>query len=317
MLDNVKIFGGTSNFSLTEAVCKYLDLPPGKLESKRFMDGEVNIEISESVRGANVFVIQSTCPPVNENLMELLIICDALKRASANVISAVIPYYGYARQDRKVQPRSPITAKLTADLLATSGVNQIVTMDLHAGQIQGFFDVPVNHLYAMPVFVRYLKNKFEGHGENVVIVSPDAGGMERARAFANRLGAGLAMADKRRSKPNVAEISYVIGDVKGKKAVIIDDLVDTAGTATLAAKVLLREGAESVSLCCTHGVLSGPAIERINDSKIDEVIVTDTIPQEGNQIECGKINVLSVANLLGESIRRIASGESISSLFDS
>ena len=315
MLDDVKIFGGNSNFSLTERVCKYLKVKPCQLESKRFSDGEINIEISESVRGANVFVIQSTCPPVNENLMELLIIIDALKRASARVITAVIPYYGYARQDRKVQPRSPITAKLTADLLVTAGLDQIVSMDLHAGQIQGFFDVPVNHLYATPVIVRYLKNKFKGKGENVVIVSPDAGGMERARAYANRLNAGLAMADKRRPKPNVAEISYVIGDVKGKKAVILDDLVDTAGTATLAAKVLLREGAKSVSLCCTHGVLSGPSIERINESEFDEVIVTDTIPQHENSKNCDKLKVLSVANLLGESIRRVASGESISSLF--
>ncbi len=315
MLDHVKIFSGTSNVPLTEAVCKYLKVSPGKMESKRFSDGEINIEIAESVRGANVFVIQSTCPPVNENLMELLIITDALKRASARVITAVIPYYGYARQDRKVQPRSPITAKLTADLIVKSGVNRIVTMDLHAGQIQGFFDVPVNHLYATPVIVRYLKKRFKGEGKDVVIVSPDAGGMERARAYANRLGAGLAMADKRRPKPNVAQISYVIGDVKGKKAVIIDDLVDTAGTATLAAKVLLKEGAESVSLCCTHGVLSGPAIERINESDFDEVIVTDTIHQGQNLENCDRIKVLSVANLLGESIKRISSGESISTLF--
>lgn len=313
MLEHTKIFSGTSNVPLTEAVCEYLDTSPGKIEIKRFSDGETSVEISESVRGANVFLIQSTCPPVNENLMELLIITDALKRASARVITAVIPYYGYARQDRKVQPRSPISAKLAADLIVTSGVQKIVTMDLHAGQIQGFFDVPVNHLFATPIIVDYLKKKYKG--EEVVIVSPDAGGMERARIFANRIDAKLAMADKRRTKPNVAEISYVIGDVKGKRAVIIDDLVDTAGTATLAASILMREGAKSVSLCCTHGVLSGEALERINKSEFEEVIVTDTIPQDENIKKCNKLKVLSIANLLGESIKRITQGESISTLF--
>lgn len=313
MLEHTKIFSGTSNIPLTEAVCEYLNTTPGKIEIKRFSDGETSVEISESVRGANVFLIQSTCPPVNENLMELLIITDALMRASARVITAVIPYYGYARQDRKVQPRSPISAKLAADLIVTSGVQKIVTMDLHAGQIQGFFDVPVNHLFATPIIVDYLKKKYKG--EEVVIVSPDAGGMERARIFANRIDAKLAMADKRRTKPNVAEISYVIGDVRGKRAVIIDDLVDTAGTATLAASILMREGAKSVSLCCTHGVLSGEAIDRINKSEFEEVIVTDTIPQHENVKKCNKLKVLSIANLLGESIKRITHGESISTLF--
>ncbi len=312
-MEHAKIFSGNSNIPLTEAVCDYLKVEPGKIDIRRFSDGEISVEIAESVRGANVFLIQSTCPPVNEHLMELLIISDALKRASARGIIAVIPYYGYARQDRKAQPRSPISAKLAADLIATSGVQKIVTMDLHAGQIQGFFDVPVNHLFATPIIIDYLKKKYKG--EEVVIVSPDAGGMERARIFANRIDAGLAMADKRRPRPNVAEISYVIGDVQGKRAVIIDDLVDTAGTATLAAKILLREGAKSVSLCCTHGVLSGPALERINESDFEEVIVTDTIPQSENMKKCKKIKLLSIANLLGESIKRINQGESISALF--
>ena len=313
MMEHAKIFSGNSNIPLTEAVCEHLDVAPGKIDIRRFSDGEISVEIAESVRGENVFLFQSTCPPVNEHLMELLIITDALKRASARNIIAVIPYYGYARQDRKAQPRSPISAKLAADLIATSGVQTIVTMDLHAGQIQGFFDVPVNHLFATPIIVDYLKKKYKG--EEVVIVSPDAGGMERARIFANRIDAGLAMADKRRPRPNVAEMSYVIGDVKGKRAVIIDDLVDTAGTATLAAKILLREGAKSVSLCCTHGVLSGPALDRINESDFDEVIVTDTIPQNENMKKCDKIKVLSIAKLLGESIKRINHGESISALF--
>jgi len=312
-MENTKIFSGTANKPLAEAVCEYLKVSPGKLETRRFSDGEMFAEIDESVRMKDIFVIQPTCPPVNDNLMELLIIIDALKRASAGSISAVIPYYGYARQDRKILPRAPITAKLIADILVIAGIDRVVTVDLHAGQIQGFFSVPVDHLYGSPVINEYLKEKYED--EDLVIVSPDAGGMERARKYANFLGAELAMADKRRTAPNVAEISYVIGDVKDKTAIIVDDIVDTAGTATLAAKILMAEGAKSVSLCCTHGVLSGPAIERINNSDFDEVIITDSIPQDENIKACDKIRVLGLASLLGESIKRISTGESISSLF--
>ena len=312
-MENTKIFSGTANKPLAEAVCEYLNVSPGKLETRRFIDGEMFAEIDESVRKKDTFVIQPTCPPVNDNLMELLIIIDALKRASAGSISAVIPYYGYARQDRKVLPRAPITAKLIADILVIAGIDRVVTVDLHAGQIQGFFGVPVDHLFGSPVINEYLKDKYKD--EDIVIVSPDAGGMERARKYANFLGAELAMADKRRTAPNVAEISYVIGDVNDKTAIIVDDIVDTAGTATLAAKILMAEGAKSVSLCCTHGVLSGPAIERINNSDFDEVIITDSIPQDENIKACDKIRVLGLASLLGESIKRISTGESISSLF--
>lgn len=307
-----KIFSGTSNVPLAEAVCRYMDLPFGKAEIRRFSDGEVIVEISESVRGAHVFVIQSTCPPVNEHIMELLIITDALKRASARAITAVIPYYGYARQDRKVQPRAPISAKLIADLIVKAGVNRVVTVDLHAGQIQGFFDVPVDHLYAAPVFINYLKRKFNNE---LVIVSPDAGGMERARAYAKRLDAGLAMTDKRRTGPNVAQITYLIGDVKGKSAIIVDDLVDTAGTAIQAAQVLVREGAKRVALCCTHGVLSGKAVERIENSDFVEALITDSIEPSEEVRASKKIKVLSISSLLGEAMKRITTGESISSMF--
>ena len=308
-----KIFSGTSNVPLSEAVCKYLDLPFVNAVIRRFSDGEIFVEIAESVRGAHVFIIQSTCPPVNEHLMELLIITDALKRASAKAITAVIPYYGYARQDRKVQPRAPISAKLIADIIVKAGVDRVVTVDLHAGQIQGFFDVPVDHLYAMPVFIKYLNSKFKG--EDIVIVSPDAGGMERARAYASKLGVGLAMTDKRRTGPNVAEIAYLIGDVKGKTAIIIDDLVDTAGTAIQAGNVLVREGAKRVALCCTHGVLSGNAVEKIEESDFDEAVITDTIMPTEETRSSQKIKVLSISNLLGEAIKRITTGESISNLF--
>jgi ribose-phosphate pyrophosphokinase len=313
-MDNAKIFSGTSNVPLAEAVCKYLKVPLGKSELRRFSDGEVFAEISESVRGSNVFVIQSTCPPTNEHIMELLIITDALKRASARAITAVIPYYGYARQDRKVQPRAPISAKLVADLVTTAGISRVITVDLHAGQIQGFFNIPVDHIYATPVFIEYIREKF--NKDDMVIVSPDAGGMERARSYAKILDSGLAMTDKRRPNPNEAEIMNVIGDVSGKDVILVDDLVDTAGTAIQAGKALLREGAKSATLCCTHGVLSGSAIERITKSDIVEVIITDTIPPSQQAVACGKVKVISIANLLGEAIKRIATGESISSLFN-
>lgn len=313
-MDNAKIFSGTSNVPLANAVCEYLNVPLGESELRRFSDGEVVTEISESVRGSHVFIIQSTCPPTNENIMELLIITDALKRASARAITAVIPYYGYARQDRKVRPRAPISAKLVADLVTTAGISRVVTVDLHAGQIQGFFNIPVDHIYATPIFIKYIKEKF--NKDEIVIVSPDAGGMERARSYAKILDSGLAMTDKRRPNPNEAEIMNVIGDVKGKSVILVDDLVDTAGTAIQAGKALQREGAHDVTLCCTHGVLSGEAIDRITKSDIEEVIITDTIPLTEKAAGCGKIKVISIANLLGEAIKRIATGESISSLFN-
>ncbi|NIT14280.1 MAG: ribose-phosphate diphosphokinase [Candidatus Dadabacteria bacterium] len=313
-MEATKIFSGNSNVPLGNAICEYLNVEPGDIDIHRFSDGEIFINIRESVRGDHVFIIQSTCPPVNEHIMELLIITDALKRASAREITAVIPYFGYARQDRKVQPRAPISAKLVSEIILRAGVNRLVTVDLHAGQIQGFFDVPVDHIYAAPIFIDYIKKRFDD--EDIVIVSPDAGGMERARAYAKRLNATLAMTDKRRSAPNVAEIMYLIGDVKDKTAIIVDDMVDTAGTAVQAAKAILDEGAKSVSLCCTHGVLSGNAIERINDSAFEEVIITDTIPPREDSLRCEKIKFLSIANLLGEAIKRITTGESISKLFN-
>jgi len=313
-MENFKIFCGTSNAPLAKAVCKYLDVPLGKAEIRRFSDGELSTEIDESVRRCHVFVIQSTCPPTNEHIMELLILTDALKRASATAVTAVIPYYGYARQDRKVKPRAPITAKLVADLITTSGISRVVTADLHAGQIQGFFNIPVDHIYAAPVLLDYIK-KTRNNGD-LVIVSPDAGGMERARAFAKGLNAGLAMTDKRRPNPNQAEIMNVIGDVEGKSVILFDDLVDTAGTAIQAAEALIRNGAKSASLCCSHGVLSGNAVERIKDSVLEEVIITDTIPPSKEILESDKFKVLTIADLLGESIKRVTTGESISSLFD-
>jgi len=313
-MENFKIFCGTSNAPLAEAVCKYLHVPMGKAEIRRFSDGELSTEIDESVRRSHVFVIQSTCPPTNENIMELLILTDALKRASAIDVTAVIPYYGYARQDRKVKPRAPISAKLVADLITTSGISRVVTVDLHAGQIQGFFNIPVDHIYAAPVMLDYIKET--RNSSDLVIVSPDAGGMERARTFAKSLNAGLAMTDKRRPNPNQAEIMNVIGDVEGKSVILFDDLVDTAGTAIQAAEALVRNGAKSASLCCTHGVLSGNAIERIKDSVLEEVIITDTIPPSQDALDCEKFRILTIADLLGESIKRITTGESISSLFD-
>ena len=313
-MKNTKIFCGTSNVPLATNVCKYLDVPMGKAEIRRFSDGELSAEISESVRGSHIFVIQSTCPPTNEHIMELLIITDALKRASAREITAVIPYYGYARQDRKVKPRAPISAKLVADLISTAGISRVVTVDLHAGQIQGFFNIPVDHLYATPVFIDYIRNRMDG--DDTVIVSPDAGGMERARSYAKILDAGLGMTDKRRPKENVAEIMNVIGEVEEKHVILVDDLVDTAGTAIQAGKALIREGAKSVSLCCTHGVLSGKAIDNINDSDIEEVIITDTIPPSEEARASERIKVLSIADLLGEAIKRITKGESISNLFN-
>jgi ribose-phosphate pyrophosphokinase len=313
MHDKIKIFSGNSNPDLAQRICDCLGVPLGAARVRRFSDGEVMVEIGENVRGRDVYVVQSTCAPTNDNLMELLVITDALKRASAATITAVIPYYGYARQDRKAAPRTPITAKLVADLITTAGVNRVVTVDLHAGQIQGFFNIPVDNLYAAPVILNYLKDRFKG--DQVVMVSPDAGGTERARAFAKRLEYSLAVIDKRRTGPNVAEVMHLIGDVRDKIAIILDDMIDTAGTLTQAAKALKANGAKAIYACATHGVLSGPAIERINASDIEEVVITDTIPIHNNENATTKIRMLSVADLLAEAIRRIHEDESVSSLF--
>lgn len=309
----MKIFSGNSNPELAKKICEYLAVPLGHMEIRRFSDGEIFVEIKENVRGADVFVIQSTCPPVNEHLMELLIIIDALRRASARRITAVMPYYGYARQDRKTAPRTPITAKLVANLLTVAGARRVLTMDLHAGQIQGFFDIPVDHLFAAPVLLDYLKETFRD--EELVIVSPDAGGVERARAYAKRLGAGIAIVDKRRLRPNESKVMHVVGDVKGKVAIILDDMVDTAGTMCQAAKAIKDQGAKEVHGMTTHPVLSGPAPERIKNSVLKSLVVTDTIPLREEVKDIKKIEVLSVAKLLGEAIRRIHADDSVSSLF--
>ncbi|HRI52818.1 MAG TPA: ribose-phosphate pyrophosphokinase [Pseudomonadota bacterium] len=314
MIKALSIFSGNSNRELAEAICTGMEVTPGNALVSTFSDGEIFVEIRENVRGVNCFVVQPTSSPVNNNLMELLIMIDALKRASAGSIVAIMPYFGYGRQDRKVKPRTPISAKLVADLITASGADRVVSVDLHAGQIQGFFDIPVDHLYAMPVFIEYLRT----HGligDNAVAISPDAGGVERARGFAKRMESSMAIIDKRRPAPNISEVMNIIGDVRGKHAVIIDDMIDTAGTVSLAAKAVLDQGAKSVVACATHGVLSGPAIQRIEESVISEVIISDTIPLSAAARQCKKIKVLSVARLLGESIRRIHHGDSISSLF--
>jgi ribose-phosphate pyrophosphokinase len=313
MRDKIRVFTCNSNPELAQKICDSLGVPLGSARVRTFSDGEVMVEIGENVRGRDVYVIQSTCAPTNNNLMELLVMTDALKRASAATITAVMPYYGYARQDRKAAPRTPITAKLVADLITTSGVDRVVTIDLHAGQIQGFFNIPVDNLYAAPVILNHLKNRFSG--EQVVMVSPDAGGTERARAFAKRLECTLAVIDKRRTGPNVAEVMHLIGDVRDKVAIILDDMVDTAGTLTQAAKALRENGARSIYACATHGVLSGPAIERINNSDIEEMVLTDTIPLGDKGQLTSKITMLSVSELLAEAIRRIHEDESVSSLF--
>jgi len=311
----IKIFSGNSNPRLAQSICETLDVPLGNLRSVRFSDGEMFVEINENVRGAEVFVIQSTSQPANDNLMELLIIIDALKRASSKSICAVIPYYGYARQDRKVAPRTPITSKLVADILSAAGASRVLSMDLHAGQIQGFFDIPVDHLYAMPVLIEDIKANFPGDGDDVVVVSPDAGGVERARAYAKRVGSGIAIIDKRRPKPNIAMIMNIVGEVKDRHAIIVDDLVDTAGTLTEATAALMEKGAKSVTAYMSHAVLSGPAIERIEESPLKRLVVTDTIPLSEKAKKSSKIEVLSVAPLLAKAVRRIHLGESVSSLF--
>lgn len=314
MIKALSIFSGNANRDLAEAICRCMEVSPGASIVSTFSDGETFVEIRENVRGVNCFVVQPTCAPVNQNLMELLVMIDALKRASAGSIVAIIPYYGYGRQDRKVKPRTPISSKLVADLITAAGADRVVSIDLHAGQIQGFFNIPVDHLYAMPVFIEYLRDRGL-LGDNAVVISPDAGGVERARGFAKRMDSTMAIIDKRRPAPNISEVMNIIGDVRGKHAVIIDDIIDTAGTVTLAAKAVLDQGAKSVIACATHGVLSGPAIQRINESVLSEVVTTDTIPLSATSKPCTKIKVLSVARLLGESIKRIHHGDSISSLF--
>jgi ribose-phosphate pyrophosphokinase len=311
-INNMIIFTGNANPALAQEMCDYLSMPLGRASVRTFSDGEVYVEIGENVRGADVFVVQPTCPPVNNNMMELLIMVDALRRASARRITAVLPYYGYARQDRKVAPRVPISAKLVADIITTAGARRVLAMDLHAPQIQGFFSIPVDHLFAAPVLLDSLRKKFSGE---VVMVSPDAGGVERTRAFAKRFGAGLAIIDKRRDRPNESQVMYIVGDVKGKTAVILDDMVDTAGTLCKAAQALREHGANEVHGCITHPVLSGPAISRIKESVLESLVVTNTIPLNEEAQKVDKIKVLSVSALLGEAIRRIHNEDSVSSLF--
>ncbi|MBF0230444.1 MAG: ribose-phosphate pyrophosphokinase [Desulfamplus sp.] len=311
-MNTMSLFSGNSNPVLAGKIADYLSIHLGKAKLNRFSDGEIQVEIQENVRRQEVFVVQSTCNPVNDNLVELLLMIDALKRSSASYITAVIPYFGYARQDKKVAPRVPISAKLVADLLTNTGVNRIITLDLHAGQIQGFFNIPVDNLYASPVMLDYIKSNLSG---DLVVVSPDAGGVERARAFAKRLNATLAIVDKRRSAPNQAKAMAIIGDVEDKVVIIFDDMVDTAGTLTEAAGIIKAKGAKSVIACCTHAVLSGPAVERIENSSLEALVVTDTIPLTENAMQSKKIKQLSISKLVGEAIIRSYRGDSVHCLF--
>lgn len=312
MSGELKVFTGNANRPLAEEICQCLDVKLGDAVVTTFSDEEIQVDINESVRGKDVFVIQPTCQPGNTNLMELLIMIDAFKRASASRITAVMPYYGYARQDRKVSPRAPITAKLVADLITAAGAHRVLAMDLHAGQIQGFFNIPVDHLFAMPVMLEYIREKYP---DNLVLVSPDAGGVERARAWAKRLKAGLAIIDKRRDIPNVAKFMNIIGEVEGKYAEIVDDMVDTAGTLREAGYALVAKKAIGVGACCIHAVLSGEAVKTINESPISEIAVTDTIPLSSVARACGKFKVLSVSKLLADAISRIHRNDSVSALF--
>jgi ribose-phosphate pyrophosphokinase len=314
VLKSLSIFTGNANRALAEEVCKFVEIPLGRADVTHFSDGEIYVEIGENVRGVNCFIVQSTCSPPNQSLMELLIMVDALKRASAASIVAIIPYFGYARQDRKSKPRTPITAKLVANLITAAGADRALAMDLHAGQIQGFFDIPFDHLFAMPVLIDELRALGYG-GEDTVVVSPDAGGVERARAFSKRLGSTLAIIDKRRAAANVSEVMNIVGDVKGKKAVIVDDIIDTGGTLTNAAHAIKEAGASQVATCATHPVFSGKAVQRISDSPLSHVVVTNTIPLTDAGHACSKVRVKSVGRLLGEAIKRIHHGDSISSLF--
>jgi len=309
-----KVFAGNSNLPLARRICEHLKRPLGKAEVGRFSDGEIQIEIGENVRGQDTFIIQSTCPPANDHIMELLIMCDALKRASAQSITAVLPYFGYARQDRKVVPRTPITAKLVADLLESAGATRVVSMDMHVAQIQGFFHIPSDHLFASPLFLEDIRRNFPATDE-LVLVSPDAGGVERARAYSKRLNASLAIVDKRRTRANVSEVMNLIGDVRGKDAVLIDDMVDTGGTLTQAAQALKSQGARRVVAYAVHPILSGPAVKRIQESMLEEAVFTDTVPLGPAAAACTKIRQLSTARLFSDAIQRIYSGDSLSSLF--
>jgi len=311
MPNKIKIFSGNAHPVMAQEIADYLKVPLSEADVTQFSDGEIFVEIKENVRGTDVFIIQPTCTPVNDNLMELVIMVDAMRRASARRITAVVPYYGYARQDRKVAPRVPISAKVVAEMFMVVGVRRVLCMDLHAGQIQGFFNIPVDHLYAAPVILDYIKDKFS----DVVMVSPDAGGVERTRAFAKRLDAGLAIIDKRRDRPNECQAMNVIGDVKGKTAILLDDMVDTAGTLCNGAATLMEHGANEVHACCSHPVLSGPAVERLNKSVISSLVVTNSIPLRADALKCDKIVVLSVSQLLAQAIDCIHNEGSISSLF--
>jgi ribose-phosphate pyrophosphokinase len=313
MFKRVSIFSGNANTELTAEICQYLELPVGKTKVSRFSDGETFCEIQENVRGVDTYIVQPTCAPVNDHVMELLIMADALRRASAGSITAVIPYYGYGRQDRKVAPRTPITSKLVADLVVAAGVNRIVALDLHAAQIQGFFNIPFDHLFAMPALLE--QHLRANYGNDVVVVSPDAGGVERARAYSKRLFGSLAIIDKRRERANVSEVMNIIGDVQGKRCLILDDMIDTAGTLVNAAQALVKAGAKEVAACASHAVLSGPAVTRIAESPLAEVIVTNSIPLTPEAKATGKFKVVSIARLLAEAIRRIHNSDSVSSLF--
>jgi ribose-phosphate pyrophosphokinase len=307
---DLKVFTGNGNRALADKIIQQAGVPMGKASVGRFSDGEIQVKLEENVRGVDCYIIQPTSQPVNDNLMELLILTDAMRRSSASRITAVLPYYGYARQDRKAEPRVPITSKLIANLIVASGVDRILTVDLHAGQLQGFFDIPVDHLYATPVFLEYLKSK---QMKDMVVVSPDAGGVERARAFAKRLDADLAIIDKRRPKPNEAAIMNIIGEVSGKTCIILDDIVDTAGTLCKVAAAIKKNGATKVLAAISHGVLSGDAVKKIQESAIEELVITDSIPQDGKITE--KITVLTISHLLGEAIKRIHNDQSVSALF--
>jgi ribose-phosphate pyrophosphokinase len=311
-MHDMKLFTGNSNRALAARVASYLDIEVGKAEVGHFSDGEVCVEIQENVRGLDCFVLQSTSAPANAHLMELLIMIDALRRSSARRITAVVPYYGYARQDRKVAPRQPITAKLVADLISVAGTDRLLCLDLHAGQIQGFFNISVDNLFATPVLLRAIRERVSG---DLTVISPDAGGVERARAYAKRLGASLAIIDKRRERANELQVMNIVGDVKDRTCIMVDDMVDTAGTLSEGARALADAGASRVFAVCTHPVLSGPAIKRIVESPLQELVVTDSIPLRDEAAECSKLEVVSVAELLGESIRRIHNEESVSSLF--
>ena len=311
-MNQVKLFCGNSNRSLASAVASTLGLELGKAEVGTFSDGEVNVELRENVRGMDCFVIQSISHPANTHLMELLIVIDALRRSSARRITAVIPYYGYARQDRKVAPRTPITAKLVADLISVAGTDRVLCLDLHAGQIQGFFNLPVDNLYATPVLLEAIRQRFAG---NLVVISPDAGGVERARAYAKRLEASLAIIDKRRESANVSQVMNIVGDVQDRTCVMVDDIIDTAGTLTEGARALVQAGARHVYAAVTHPVLSGPAIKRVEESALEDLVVTDTIQLREDARNCRKLHAVSIAPLLGEAIRRINNEESVSSLF--